>query len=88
MIPIPGLLQIILKECHEIVKKQRAPLVTLLPDHRNQPIFPMYNTTALITSSSRSLVCSGFQNILAHSHCCRETTNQTGVWRLSRRGGV
>lgn len=80
MIPIPGLLQIILKECHEIVKMLRAPLVTLLPDHRNQPIFPMYNTTALITSSSHGLVCSGFQNILAHSYCRRETTNQAGVW--------
>lgn len=64
MILIPCLLQIILQERHEIVKMLRAPLVTLLPDRRNQPIFLNVLNTALIRFSSRSLVCSPFRTCL------------------------
>lgn len=39
MIPIPRLLQIRLKECHETVKMQCVPLAILLSNHKNQPIF-------------------------------------------------
>lgn len=86
MIPIPGLLQIILKECHEIVKMLRAPLVSLLPDRRNQPVFPMYNTTALITSSSHRLVCSGFPNILVHGCCLVTQQKRTSLRGTDPRG--
>lgn len=39
MISIPRLLQIRLKECHETVKMQHAPLSALLPDHQNRAVF-------------------------------------------------
>lgn len=51
MISIPRLLQIRLKECHETVKMQHAPLATLLPNHENQPVFlKTVEYTALIRS--------------------------------------
>lgn len=81
VMPIPGLLQIILKECHEIVKMPRAPLVTLLPDRRNQPVFPSEQHTALIRSSSHSLACSEHVYVCFYSYCCRETAKPArGCW--------
>lgn len=61
MILVPCLLQIILKECHGTVKMLRAPLVTLLPHRRNQPILLCVLYTAVIRFSSRSLASSPFQ---------------------------
>lgn len=87
MILVPCLLQIILKECHGTVKMLRAPLVTLLPHRRNQPISLCVLYTAVIRFSSRSLASSTISNAYILFHSCRrcETTNQTQVWWIPQR---